>query len=160
MKQGYYKPEFHDSFSGLKGLRRLGANYVWLLYSVFFFIDPLLRRDATFWLESAAAYLVFLPLYIWYVETKRPQTRLPLVIAICLMGIATMPWNAGGNFFFIFAAALVPFAVRRMRSALIFMAIEVGTIAAEWFVDADQSNQLRDWRGFPCRGWISQPVCR
>jgi len=133
MKQNYYKPEFHDSYSGLKGVRRLGANYAWLLYSGFFFIDPILRRSWTFWGRCLAVYAIFLPVYIWYVETKRPEFRLPLVSVILLFGVFTLPWNDGSTFFFIFAAALVPFAVRRMSTAIGFMAVELAILGAEWF---------------------------
>jgi len=137
MKPDYYKPEFHDSFSGLKGVRRLGANYIWLLYSVFFFIDPLIRRSASYWVKCLLVYAVFLGLYVWYVETKRPETRLPLVVAISLMGVATIHWNGGASFFFIFGAALAPFAVRSMKTAVALMCGEALVVVGMWLVLRD-----------------------
>jgi two-component system sensor histidine kinase DesK len=134
MKPDYYKPEFHDSFSGLKGVRRLGANYIWLLYSVFFFIDPMLKKSLLLWEECLGVYAVFLAIYIWYVETKRPATRLPLVILIFLMGVVTIHWNGGSSFFFIYAAALLPFALRRMRTTVTLLIGEVLVIGGEWLV--------------------------
>ena len=132
MSDEYYKPEFHDSFSGLKGVRRLGANYVWLIYAVFFFVEPLLRRSVVYWAENLAVFAVFLGIYIWYVETKRPQFRLPLVGAILAMGVATIHWNGGGSYFFIFASALCPFAMRRMRSTILFILADLAVVGAMW----------------------------
>jgi two-component system sensor histidine kinase DesK len=132
MKNEHYKPEFHDSFSGLKGVRRFGANYVWLLYSIFFFIDPLIKNDARFWAKCLLVFAVFAGLYVWYVETRRPQTRLPLVVLIFLMGVGTIPWNQGGSFFFIFAAALVPFAMRTAWPAASLIVGGAAVAGAEW----------------------------
>jgi two-component system sensor histidine kinase DesK len=139
MPKEHDKPEFHDSFSGLKGVKRLGANYVWLLYSVFFFLDPIFGGDRVLWAKTVAVYAAFLGVYIWYVETKRPERRLPLVIAIFLFGVGTIHWNTGGNFFFIFAGALVPFAVRRMSTALLFMVCDSLTLGIEWLVYRDHA---------------------
>ena len=115
-------------------MRRLGANYVWLLYSVFFFIDPFMRKSGIFWAQSLAVYAVFLGIYIWFVETKRPGMRLPLVIAIFALGVATIHWNEGASFFLIFAAALIPFATRTMRATLMLMVAELGTVITLWLI--------------------------
>ncbi len=131
-RQEHDKPQFHDSYSGLRGVRRLGANYIWLLYSAFFFIDPILKKSTSFWIECLSVYVVFLGLYIWYVETKRPQFRLPLVLVITLMGAFTITWNQGGSFFFIFGAALIPFSVRTMSGAVALMFVDIVVVGAEW----------------------------
>jgi two-component system sensor histidine kinase DesK len=132
MSNEHDKPEFHDSYSGLKGMRRLGANYVWLLYSGFFFIEPILRENWHYFWRCMAVYAVFLPTYIWYVETKKPELRFPLVSVIFLLGVTTLPWNDGSTFFYIFAAALIPFAVRRMGIAIGFLAMELVALGIEW----------------------------
>jgi two-component system sensor histidine kinase DesK len=137
MEEDFYKPEFHDSFTSLKGLRRIGANYIWLLYSAFFFISPILSHNRALWLKSLSVYAVFLGVYIWYVETKRPALRLPLVICIFLMGIFTIPWNEGASFFFIFSGALVPFSVRSMRTAIVLMVCDSLAVGVEWLVFRD-----------------------
>ena len=121
-----------DSFSGLKGVRRFGANYVWLMYSVFFFIDPILRKSLRYWAECLGVFAVFLVLYVLNVETKKPKLRLPVVFAIFVLGVATIPWNSGASSFFIYAAALVAFAVRSMRTALWLLLAEALALGAEW----------------------------
>lgn len=132
MKDEHYKPEYHDSFSGLTGVKRMGANYIWLIYSVFFFIQPVVRRSLVYWAENLAVFLLFLGIYVWYVETKRPEFRLPLIGAILVMGIATIHWNPGGSYFFIFASALSPFAMRRMRSTILFILTDLAALGAMW----------------------------
>ena len=133
MCNDHYEPEFHDSFSGLTGMRRFGANYIWLVYSVFFFIEPVLQNSLLYWAKTLVIYAAFLPVYIYYVETKRPQLRLPLVVVIFLFGVATIHWNQGGTFFAIFASALSPFAVRRTRSALMLMVGDAAIVGGMWF---------------------------
>jgi two-component system sensor histidine kinase DesK len=133
MNEEHDKPEFHNSFSGLTGVRRLGANYIWLIYSIFFFIEPVMRRNWAYWTENLAVYAAFLGFYVWYVETKRPEFRLPLVIVIFLFGVATIHWNQGASYFFIFASALAPIAVRRMRSAILLMLGDAAVVAVMWW---------------------------
>jgi two-component system sensor histidine kinase DesK len=123
-----------DSFTSLKGLRRIGANYIWLMYSVFFFVEPILRRNATYWIENLAIFAVFLAIYVCFVETKRLQLRLPLVGLICLMGVLTIHFNDGASYFFIFAGAWLPFAVESLRTAAILLCSESLLVGAEWLV--------------------------
>jgi two-component system sensor histidine kinase DesK len=133
-KQGKPEPEYHQSFSGLHGLKRFGANYVWLVYSVFFFVEPVIRRSLAYWLENLGLFVIFLALYICFVETKRPRIRLPLVYVIVTMGVATIHWNQGASYFFIFGAALVPFTVRTMKTALLQVLVVATLPAIEWLV--------------------------
>ena len=148
MNNDHYKPKFHDSFSGLTGVRRFGANYIWLIYSVFFFIEPVMHRNLVYWVKCLAVYAVFLAIYVWYVETKRPQTRLPLVGMIFLMGVGTIHWNSGGSYFFIFASALAPFAVRTMRSAVLLMVADAVVVGLLWLALRENPINFATTMGF------------
>jgi two-component system sensor histidine kinase DesK len=127
-EQGY----FHKEYEGLSAGARRGANYIWLLYSIFFFVEPVMRHDPRYWMENLAVFLVFLVIYIWYVETRRPAIRLPLVGLIACMGFITIHWNEGGSYFLIFSAALVPFTVGSMRQAMSLLFAESLLTGAEW----------------------------
>ncbi len=129
--------ELHDSFAELKGIRRLGANYVWLMYSVFFFVEPALRKSLPYWLENLAVFGVFLAFYIWYTETRRPPIRIWIVAAIFVMGVAAIHSNPGANCFFIYTAALIPFSVRTMRSSLLLTCGTALGVAAVWLVSRE-----------------------
>ena len=128
----------HNAFRCEQGwMGRLVANYVWLLYSVFFFIDPMIRRDARYWLQCLAIFAVFLALYVWCVETSRPRLQPALVGLMALLGVATIHFNPGSSAFFIFAAALLPFTVGSMRTAAWLMFGEILVVGAEWLVLRD-----------------------
>ena len=129
-----FKPDYHDSFSGLKGVRRFGANYIWLLYGAFFFIEPLFRRSLIYWLQTLAIFAFFIAVFVGYVETKRPQIRLPLVFVMYAIGALDIHWNSGATSFFIFAGATMPFALRRMRNAVFLLFLEVLAIGVQWFI--------------------------
>ena len=129
---------------------RFGTNYVWLLYSVFFFIDPFLRRSGRYWIQCLAIFAVFLGIYIWCIETKRPQIQVYLVGLIWLLGVATIHFNSGGNSFFIFAAAMLPFVVPSMRMAAWLIAGEVALLGVEWMATGGNRINFAMTAAFAC----------
>ena len=109
------------------------ARYMWLLYLVFYFGTLVAdRATGSEWAWSMLAVAVFLPLYFAGFRTR--GTRL-LVIAslIYALGIAILPVNAGGNSFFIYAVAFVPFAVPPRRAALWIAVMLAGVLAQAWW---------------------------
>lgn len=132
-KQRKLETGFHESFSGLRGAKRFGANYIWLMYSAFFFVEPIFRKNLIYWFENLGLFAFFLAAYIWFVETKRPRIRLPLVYVIVMIGIATIHWNQGASYFFICGGALLPFTVRSMKTALLQVLAVAILPAIEWF---------------------------
>ena len=56
------------------------ADYIWLAYSVFFFVEPILRNKPRYWMANVAVYLLFLALYISHVRA-RSRTRKLVFIA-------------------------------------------------------------------------------
>ncbi len=108
----------------------LGA-YVWLAYSVFFFIEPIARGSARYWLQQMPAFAIFLALYICYVQFERRALRLAIIAAIFVLGVVTIPSNMGGSCFFIYVAALLPFCVDSTALLIGAMAIEIATLLIE-----------------------------
>jgi len=88
-----------------------GTGYLWLAYSAFFFIDPVLRHERRFWLECAAIYAVFLAIYIGYMRAHTIRQRHLLLGAFYLLGMVSLPLNTGASSFFIYASSFLPFAV-------------------------------------------------
>ena len=87
------------------------VTYIWLAYLVFFFFHPVF--DHIGWKEWVATILgtvVFLLLYFFFFQTRRPWNRLCLG-GMVLLGIGFAPFNAGATGFFIYAACFIPFAV-------------------------------------------------
>ena len=110
------------------------GSYVWLAYSVFFFIQPILRQDLNYWLRQSAVYAVFLALYVAYVEFEVTRVRLWLIAAMFALGAASLPFNTGGSCFFIYVMALLPFCVESMTVLLGVMAIEAATLFTEGYL--------------------------
>lgn len=87
------------------------ASYIWLAYSVFYFVDPILRHNARYWLECMAVFAVFLALYVAYVQVQSDRLRLALIAGMFVLGVAMTPVNDGAISFMFYTAALLPFSV-------------------------------------------------
>ena len=120
-----------------------GATYVWLAYSVFYFVEPVARHSARYWLQQIPCFAVFLALYVAYVQFERQAARLTLIAGMFVLGIVSMPSNAGGSAFFIYVAALLPFCLASAPLMVGAIAVEIATLAAEYhFVHRDPYNYL------------------
>jgi two-component system sensor histidine kinase DesK len=90
---------------------RRGTGYIWLAYSIFYFIEPFVRHDRRFWLECSAIYAVFLALYIGYMQARTMRQRHVLLVAFYVLGLLTLPVTGGASTFFVYSAAFLPFVV-------------------------------------------------
>jgi two-component system sensor histidine kinase DesK len=110
------------------------GSYVWLAYSVFFFIEPILRNNRTYWMQQLPVYCIFLALYVAYIEFEERRTRLWLIAAMFVLGAVSMPRNVGGSSFLIYVAALLPFCVESSAVLIGVMLAEVATLVIEYLV--------------------------
>ena len=97
-------------------------DYVWLIYSVFFFIEPIARNNLRYWLEFAAAYAVFLALYSGLVFARTKLQSYLLLAAMGTLGLAYLPRNSSACGMVVYVAAFIPFISDSL-------AVVVGTIA-------------------------------
>ena len=107
------------------------ASYVWLAYSIFFFIEPVMRRSGSYWLKQLPVYAIFLGLYVAYVQFTERTARLALIAAIFVLGVCSIPYNGGGSCFFIYVAALLPFCVESTAAIWAVIAVEIVMLVAE-----------------------------
>ena len=107
------------------------GSYIWLAYSVFFFIEPILTNRRGYWLHQLPIYVIFLALYIAYIEFEQTRVRLGLILAIFILGVVSIPSNVGASSFFIYVAALLPFCVESSAVLVVAMAIEMVTLLIE-----------------------------
>ncbi len=122
----------HDLFGRADCARKHDvASYIWLVYSVFFFIEPIFRNTRTYWLHQLPFYFVFLGLYIGYVHFEQRLPRLCFVAAIFLLGVLTTPSNTGGSSFFIYVAALLPFCIESQAILIGAVVVQIATLALE-----------------------------
>lgn len=111
---------------------------IWLAYSGFFFVQPVLAHvSRTQWLLDTLAYLVFLLLYFGLFWLEKPRAYMHIG-GMMLLGMLLIPFNGGAATFFIFAAAFVPFAVETQGAAIGVMLAIVAVAGLEcWFEHLD-----------------------
>jgi two-component system, NarL family, sensor histidine kinase DesK len=94
-------------------------NLIWLIYSVFFVIEPLQSGSLRHWLVFAGVYASFLAAYMAVIWSRQQRTRLLMLLAIAILGTAYYPMNPGaGATMFIYVASLMPFATRSFPLAV------------------------------------------
>ena len=89
-------------------------DYIWLAYSVFFFIDPVLMHDRVYWIKNIAVYLVFLGLYVGCMQAITNKTSMRWIPGFTLLGLLSYPTNGGASTFFIYTAAILPMCMVSM----------------------------------------------
>ena len=107
------------------------ASYVWLFYSIFFSIEPVVRHSRAYSLQQLPWFGVFLALYVTYVQFDSQRVRLPVLAGFFLLGAGTIPFNAGGSCFFIYVAAMLPFCVESSAVLWAVTALELATLGVE-----------------------------
>ena len=113
---------------------RVGASYIWLAYSAFFWIEPFFHHKADYWALCVAVYLVFLALYVAYVRVGTVNARIAIIACFFLLGLATITFNQGGACFFVYVAAMLPFSVESVPVCVSVMAGEILSMAIYGFV--------------------------
>lgn len=94
------------------------APYVWPAYFSFFFLDPIFNHASLErWFLTALGTVIFLVLYFAVFWLKNPWALLDIALMV-LVGMVYAPFNGGASTFFVFAAALLPFAVEKERDAV------------------------------------------
>jgi two-component system, NarL family, sensor histidine kinase DesK len=129
-----------SSDRALQGKSLFGSNrpgkgglfdFIWLIYSVFFFIQPIEEHSLTKWIALAVVYLCFLALYSGLVFSRSKRIQFGLLAAMAALGAAYYPFNAGAAGMFIYVAAFVPFVSESIAlCAATFVAVS-GIVALE-----------------------------
>jgi two-component system, NarL family, sensor histidine kinase DesK len=101
-------------------------NLLWLIYSVFFFIDPIQRDTRRDWLIFAAAYAFFLVIYLLLISVRARGQRALLLLALTVLGVAYYPLNGGAVGMLIYVAAMAPYTTESL--ALMSAAIAAATL--------------------------------
>ncbi|HVS78362.1 MAG TPA: sensor histidine kinase [Steroidobacteraceae bacterium] len=94
-------------------------NLLWLIYSAFFFSDPLQHGSRRGWLVFAALYACFLTIYVLVFWVRSARLRAALLLALAILGCVSYPTNpsAGGGML-IYVAALSAYMTRSLTVAI------------------------------------------
>ena len=110
-------------------------DFVWLVYSFFFIIDPLQQHSQRLWIAFGLAYAAFLGLYLGMVFAKKQRTQLILLLGLVVLGLVYYPFNAGAPGMFIYAAAFIPFITENIwLSGSVIAATALITAGEGWRV--------------------------
>ncbi len=107
------------------------SDYVWLVYSIFFFIEPVLRHDAKFWLKCVLLYAVFLGLYVGCMRSRTTRVSMYWMAGFSVLGLIGFPINPGSSTFFVYTAAILPLCVSSVRVVVVSLAVEALLIVGE-----------------------------
>jgi len=124
-----------------------GYAWLWLCYSGFLFIDPLMVPGLRLWLGTLAVFAAFILIFATYIRSSDNCTpiRFWMIAATFALGLITFPWNGGGCTFFIYTAAFLPFAVRSVRRVLLLFLGEILCIVAEHFIFSNPGAFHINW---------------
>jgi two-component system, NarL family, sensor histidine kinase DesK len=110
--------------------------WLWLSYSGFLFIDPILEPSRFLWIGTLIVFAIFVVIFAIYINDRNDDRpiRYWLIGAVFLLGLATFPWNGGGSTLFVYAAAFLPFVIESTPKILSLFAIESLFILAEGYL--------------------------
>jgi two-component system sensor histidine kinase DesK len=109
-------------------------DYVWLVYSVFFFIEPIARHNLRYWLEFAAVYGVFLAIYSGLVYARTKVQSYLLLVALTILGLWYLPYNNSACGMLVYVAAFIPFISDSLRVVVSTIALVCGAVALEGYL--------------------------
>ena len=109
-------------------------DFVWLVYSFFFFIEPVMRKNLHYWLIFAAFYCLFLAVYTGLVYSRSKRQSYVMLAALWVMGISYFPFNEGIAGIFVYITAFIPFISESVAVVLSVFAAVTVSIAVEGYV--------------------------
>ena len=92
-------------------------NLIYLVYSVFFFIEPLQRNTLRDWLLFAGAYTCFVVIFALMISARSGRKQAALAVALAVLGCVYTPVNPSAMGMFIYIAAMAPFATESLALA-------------------------------------------
>ncbi len=133
------------AYSGMHQHARRWFDFIWLIYSVFFFIEPFERNTRAHWLQFAAVYVVFLALYAGIIYARSRRVAYLCLAGLGVLGIWYFPINVSASGMVIYVVALAPFVTDSVAICIaIFISIS-GALMAEGLL-----LHLNPWTwGFP-----------
>jgi two-component system, NarL family, sensor histidine kinase DesK len=106
--------------------------WMWLAYTGFMLIQPLMEPSRLLWFGTIASLAVFFFIF-WrfFYLAESPAAHYVMLVATFVLGLVTFPWNQGGSTFFIYAAAFLPFILNSARRVVVLILLECIAILAE-----------------------------
>jgi two-component system, NarL family, sensor histidine kinase DesK len=124
--------------------------WLWLAYTGFLFLDPILDPHLYQWLGTLVVFGVFLLIFRKYVlcADEGEPTRFWMIGATFALGLIAFPWNQGSSCLMVYAFCFLPFAIESIRRVLLLYALGVLIILGE-------SVYFHRWHGAFHVSWIN-----
>ena len=106
-------------------------DFVWLFYSVFFFIEPFSRHNTRYWVQFGIVYTLFIVIYSGLVLYQSRRYTFLLLVAMGLLGIYYYPYNPGACGIFVYIAAFVPFVTASLALSVSTIGVTCAAILTE-----------------------------
>src|SRR5260370_35866449 len=87
------------------------SGYIWLAYSAFFLIDPIMSHSPRLWVECGVIYAIFLVIYVSYMKAGTTRRRHVLIVAMYVLGVPGFLINTGVSRFFFFTTRFLTISV-------------------------------------------------
>jgi len=121
------------SIEAIAAQRKRNWAWIWIGYTGFLFIQPIMEPSLNLWLGTLAIFAIFLAIFFGYVRAtdERRVLRFWMIAATFALGLVTFPWNQGASTFFVYAAAFLPFSLESTRKVLWLFLVECLVILGE-----------------------------
>lgn len=132
-------------FMGMRNHSRRWFDFIWLVYSVFFFIEPIQRNSRPYWIQFACVYAIFLALYAGIIYANSRRTAYLCLAAMGILGLIYYPMNTSAAGMMIYIVAFAPFISESISSSIVILALGSLSLVAEGLL-----LHLNPWSwGFP-----------
>jgi len=118
----------------VQGKRNDWWDFIWLVYSIFFFIEPLNRHSRSYWIQFGIFYAIFLAIYTGMVFAKNRRTNYILLAAMWLLATIYVPINQSAIGMFVYVAAFIPFITASLAISLGTFGLVCATLMLEGFL--------------------------
>ena len=108
-------------------------DFVWLAYSVFFWIEPTQRNQFHYWIYFGIAYTLFLGLYAGYFLAPSLWMRRAALVGMAVLGYVYTPFNYGFIGLPIYIASLLPFSVTKIRNVVLLLVAVCASMVAQGY---------------------------
>ncbi|MFP5226719.1 MAG: sensor histidine kinase [Acidobacteriota bacterium] len=106
-------------------------DFIWLIYSAFFVLQPIAEHSTKAWIEFAVFYAVFLAVYVGLVLSRNRRVQYLLLVAMAVLGVVYLPINGGAVGIFIYVSAFVPFVTESILLCVGTFIAAAGIMALE-----------------------------
>lgn len=120
-------------FFGKAGRNRL-FDFIWIIYSVFFFIQPVQDNNRRSWIEFGIVYAIFLGFYAGLVFARTRRTQYALLAGLTVLGVTYYPINQGAVGMFIYVMAFLPFITESLAACIVTYAVLTAGVLLEGFL--------------------------